>query len=124
DITHVPYRGEAPSLTDTVAGHIPMMFGSGPGIMSQLTSGNLRALGVTSKERLPQLPDVPTIDEAGVEGFEAVSFFALFGPKGMPSDVVTKISEDVNSVLATPEMIEQLEALASTPGSMSQPEFD
>ena len=123
-LTHVPYRGEAPSITDTVAGHIPMMFGSGPGILSHIKSGDLRALGVTSKtERLPQLPDVPTISEAGVKGFEAVSIFGLYGPKGMPADVVAKISEDTNKILVAPEMKERLTALGAYPGNMSQPEF-
>lgn len=124
DITHIPYRGAAPSLNDLLAGQIPMMFDSVPGVLSHIEAGSLRALGVTSAERVPQLPDVPTIAEAGVEGFEAMAIFGMYAPKDLPEDVLQKISEDVNRVLASSDIEQKFQALGATPGSMSQPDFD
>lgn len=123
-LTHIPYRGAAPSLNDLLAGQIPMMFDSVPGVISHINSGNLRALGVTSAERVPQLPNVPTISEAGVKGFEAIAMFGLYGPANMAPDLVKSISEDVNKVLASEEIREKFAALGATPGALAQPEFD
>lgn len=122
-LTHIPYRGAAPSLTDLLAGQIPMMFDSVPGVIAHIKSGDLRALGVTSTERVPQLPDVPTISEVGVKGFEAIAMFGLYGPKGLSSDIVKKISKDVNEVLRSSGVKENFAGLGATPGHMSQPEF-
>jgi len=122
-LTHIPYRGAAPSLTDLLAGQIPMMFDSVPGVIAHIKSGDLRALGVTSAERVPQLPDVPTIAEAGVKGFEAIAMFGLYGPAGMPDDIVATISRDVSQVLAAPDLKKKFAELGATPGHMSQPEF-
>ncbi len=122
-LTHIPYRGAAPSLTDLLAGQIPMMFDSVPGVIAHIKSGDLRALGVTSAERVPQLPDVPTIAEAGVKGFEAIAMFGLYGPAGMPDDIVAAISRDVSQVLAAPDLKKKFAELGATPGHMSQPEF-
>ena len=80
DLVHIPYRGAAPSLNDLLAGQIPMMFDSVPGVLGHIESGSLRALGVTSSERVPQLPNVPTIDEAGVEGLKPLPCSACMGP--------------------------------------------
>ena len=123
EITHVPYRGAAPSLTDLLAGQIPMMFDSLPGVISHIESGELRALAVTTAKRVPQLPNVPTIAEAGLPGFEATAWFGLYGPKDIPADVVKKISTDVNRVLASEEVKKSLAAQGAVPGQMSQPEF-
>jgi len=123
-LTHIPYRGAAPSLNDLLAGQIPMMFDSVPGVIAHIQSGALRALGVTSTERVPQLPDVPTVSEAGVEGFESIAMFGMYAPKKIPDDVLQKISEDVNRVLSSPDLEEKFNALGATPGKMSQPEFD
>lgn len=123
-LTHIPYRGAAPSLNDLLAGQIPMMFDSVPGVLGHIQSGSLRALGVTSSERVPQLPDVPTISEAGVEGFEAIAMFGMYAPKNIPDDVLQKISQDVNRVLASSDIEQKFNALGATPGQMSQPEFD
>lgn len=123
-LVHIPYRGAAPSLNDLLAGQIPMMFDSVPGVVAHIQSGSLRALGVTSADRVPQLPDVPTISEAGVEGFEAIAMFGMYGPKGIPDDLLQKISQDVNRVLASADLQQRFNALGATPGQMTQPEFD
>ena len=123
-LTHVPYRGAAPSLNDLLAGQIPMMFDSVPGVLAHIRSGSLRALGVTSTQRVPQLPDVPTISEAGVDGFEAIAMFGLYAPKKIPDDVLQQISRDVNQVLASSEIEKKFNELGATPGKMPQAEFD
>ncbi len=123
-LTHIPYRGAAPSLNDLLAGQIPMMFDSVPGVIAHIKSGSLRALGVTSAQRVPQLPDVPTINEAGVKGFEAIAMFGMYGPKGMPEVLVKQISSDVNSALASPDIKKRFAGLGATPGTMDQPAFD
>lgn len=123
-LTHIPYRGAAPSLNDLLAGQIPVMFDSVPGVLAHIQSGSLRALGVTSKERVPQLKDVPTIAEAGVKDFEAISIFGLYGQKNIPATVLEKISNDVRHVLQSEDIKEKFAALGATPGNMPQPEFD
>ena len=123
-LTHVPYRGAAPSLNDLLAGQIPMMFDSVPGVLAHIQSGSLRALGVTSAQRVPQLPDVPTISEAGVDGFEAIAMFGLYAPKKIPDDLLEQISQDVNQVLASPEIEKKFNELGAAPGKMPQVEFD
>jgi tripartite-type tricarboxylate transporter receptor subunit TctC len=99
----IHYRGGAPMLNDLVGAHVPMGFLSVTLVDQYIKVGTLRALGIGSKKRLPQLPDVPTIDESGVPGFEAVSWFGLFAPRGTPDDVVKKINADVQKVFADPD---------------------
>lgn len=122
-LTHIPYRGAAPALNDLLAGQIPIMFDSVPGVLPHIRSGELRALGVTTLKRAKQLPDVPTIDEAGLKGFEAVAWFGLYGPANMPADVVSKISTDVNTALASEYIKSKYAALGATPGQMKQPDY-
>jgi len=124
DLVHIPYRGAAPSLNDLLAGQIPMMFDSVPGVISHIQAGSLRALGVTSSNRVPQLPDVPSIDESGVKGFEAIAMFGLYGPKSLPADVLEKINTDVVTVLQSADIKEKFAALGATPGTMTASEFD
>lgn len=123
-LTHIPYRGAAPSLTDLLAGQIPMMFDSIPGVLNHIRSGDLRALGVTTLTRAAQLPDVPTIDEAGLKGFEAVAWFGLYGPANMPADVAKKINADVDAALASADIKQKYADLGATPGQMTLPEYD
>src|SRR5690606_27062272 len=103
---------------------IPVMFDSVPGVLAHIQSGSLRALGVTSKERVPQLKDVPTIAEAGVKDFEAISIFGLYGQKNMPATVLEKISYDVRNVLQSADIKHQVAALSATPGNMPQRQFN
>jgi len=123
DIVHVPYRGEAPALNDLIGGHIPMMFDSLPGVIQHIRSGKLRALGVTSLKRASAAPDIPTIDESGVKGFDAIAWFGMYAPGGMPADLTRKISTDVLDVLRSPRIRTQFAAQGAEPGTLSQPEF-
>ena len=101
-LTAVHYRGGAPFMTDLLGGHVQTGFLSLTLVAEQIKAGQLRALGVGSASRIAQLPDVPTIAEAGVPGYDAVTWFGLFAPHGTPQDVVAKVNADVQHVLADP----------------------
>jgi tripartite-type tricarboxylate transporter receptor subunit TctC len=92
-------------------------------VLPHVQSGRLRVLGVTSLERAPSLRDVPTIDEAGVRGFEAIAWFGLYGPAKLAPSLVKRISTDANRALATAEMRERLARQGAEPGAMTQPRF-
>jgi tripartite-type tricarboxylate transporter receptor subunit TctC len=123
DMVHVPYKGAAPAMNDLLGGQIPLMFDSVPTVLQYVKSGRLKALGVTSLKRVPQLPDVPTIDEAGVKGFEAMAWFGLYGPAGLSPELTKKIAADVGEALRSPELREKFGKLGVDPGMSTQPEF-
>lgn len=110
-IMHVPYRGEAPAYTDLMGGRVDMMVGNFAAASALLGDGKLRALAVTGKQRSPRLPDVPTVAESGLPGFENIGWFGLFAPAGTPAAVVAKIQQDTVKVLADPETRAQLDKL-------------
>nr|WP_319016913.1 tripartite tricarboxylate transporter substrate-binding protein [Diaphorobacter aerolatus] len=122
-MVHVPYKGAAPALNDLLGGTIPVMFDSITGVVQHVKAGKLRALGVTSLKRSTAVPDVPTLDEAGVKGFEASSWFGLYGPGHMRPELANKINADVRDVLNTPKMKSLYAEQGAEPGSMTQPEF-
>jgi len=107
-MSHVPYKGSAPALVDLIGGQVQVMFDNLPSALPHVKSGKLRAVAVTSTKRAPALPDVPTIAESGVPGFEATSWFGILGPAGTPRDVVTKINAEANKALQSSEMKEKL----------------
>lgn len=120
-LTHVPnVRGSV--ITDVMAGHIPMTF-DGPSLLPHVTGGRLRALAVTSKKRLQQLPDVPTMEEAGVNGFEVSSWQALYAPAGTPKSVVDQLNQEVAAVLAMPDVVARFQQMGLTTAPMTSPEF-
>ncbi|MCC6246263.1 MAG: tripartite tricarboxylate transporter substrate binding protein [Rubrivivax sp.] len=123
NMVHVPYKGAAPALNDLLGGQIPMMFDSVPGVIQHIQSGKLRALGVTSLKRSPALPDVPTIDEAGLKGFEATAWFGLYAPGRMAPQLRDRIAGDVLQVLQSPAIRSQFAALGADPGTMTQSQF-
>lgn len=104
EMPHVPYRGSGPAINDLVGGQVDVMFDNLPSCVEQVRAGNLRALAVTSANRSPALPNVPTLQEAGLQGFEASSWFALFAPKGTPSEIVSRLNAEVVKALQTPEL--------------------
>ena len=94
DMVHVPYKGSAPALTDLLGGSVTMMFDTIPSAISHVRSGKLRALGVTGAKRSPLFPDVPTIAEAGLPGYQAYAWYGLVGPAGMPKEVVARLNAE------------------------------
>jgi len=108
DITHVPYNGSALALTNLLGGHIDMFFCNMLSATPHLTSGRLRALAVSSPQRSPVTPQVPTVAESGYPGFEAIVWFGLFAPAGTPPDVIRKVNEETARLLSAPAMRELL----------------
>jgi len=107
-MTHVPYKGSAPALADLIGGQVQLMFDNLPPSLAQIKAGKLRALAVTSSTRTAALPDIPTVAEAGVPGFEASSWFGLLAPAATPAPIVAKINAEIAKWLATPEAKEKL----------------
>jgi tripartite-type tricarboxylate transporter receptor subunit TctC len=103
ELTHVPYKGGGPAITDLVAGHVPLMFASGPASIPFVKSGRLRALAYTGHKRSQQIPEVPTMHEAGVKGFEASSWYGLYGPAKLPSQIVTRLYQATRDAVHHPE---------------------
>jgi tripartite-type tricarboxylate transporter receptor subunit TctC len=103
-LTPVHYRGATPALADVMAGHIQLMFISVGSAVPQWKAGKVRMLAIGARKRLDALPEVPTVAESGLPGFEAVSWFGLYGPAGMPADIVAKINAEVRSLFVDPEV--------------------
>jgi tripartite-type tricarboxylate transporter receptor subunit TctC len=123
-LSHIPYKGEAPAINDVLGGHIPMMVGSLPAQVPQIRAGNLRVLGISTIKRSPMAPDIPTIDEGGVKGFDATSWFGMYGPPKMPPDLLKKLAADVLDVLKSPTIQTKFAEQGADPGTLTQPEFD
>jgi len=124
DLQHVPYKGDAPALTDLLGGHIKLMFANLAGVIGPLREGKVRALAVTGASRSKALPDVPTIAEAGAPGYAVTAWAGLFVPAGTPTGVVNRLNAELNRALATPEVNErmallQAEIAASTPEQLA-----
>ena len=112
---HVPYKGAAPAVVDLLGGQIQVMFDNLPNVLNHIRSGKLRALAVTSEARLSQLPDVPTIAEAGIPGFSVTSYFALFTPTGTPMAVIKALNAATNQALALPDLQEKFAQQGASP---------
>nr|MBF0684191.1 tripartite tricarboxylate transporter substrate binding protein [Pseudomonas sp.] len=102
DLVHIAYRGEAPSVADLLGGQIPLAFVSGNGAKAHLATGRMRALAVTGPERSLIAPDVPTFTELGYKQMDVNGWYGFFAPKGTPPEIVSKISKDINEILADP----------------------
>lgn len=111
DIVHVPYNGTAPALRDLLGGQITFMFAQTSVALPQVHAGKLRALGVASLQRTAQLPEVPTVAESGLPGFEAVSWYALLAPSGTPKEITAKLQAEIGRILQLPDVKEKLGAL-------------
>ncbi len=111
-IVHVPYKGSGPALNDVMGGHIPIMFDGIPSAMPHIRAGRLRALGVTSLQRVPTAPDIPTIAET-LPGFEANGWFALFAPAGTPAEIVNKLNAEINRILDQPDVKQRYAGLGA-----------
>ena len=104
NIVHVPYKGNAPAITDTVGGHIEMMFSGVPAVVPHIQSGRLRAIAIGSLKRFTAIPEVPTFDESGVKGYEATTWFGLMAPARTPKDIVARWNAEVGKILASPDL--------------------
>lgn len=113
DIVHVPYRGAAPAMADIIAGHVSMGFMASLGALGQMQSGQLRPIAVAQPRRLTELPDVPTMAEAGMPDFEVSSWNGLAAPVGTPQPIIDKLNAEVNKILALPEVQRQFQMLGA-----------
>ena len=114
-MTHVPYKGSLPALNDVVAGHIDLMFCDIPPAIGMIKTGRVRVLGVSTKARVDAFPDVPSIAEAGVPGFDVQGWFMVVAPAKTPPAIVTKLHEAIKAVLATPDVKQQIAKLSLVP---------
>ena len=112
---HIPYRGTAPSVTDVIAGQVDCTFTGAPAVIPHVRSGRLRALAVSSPQRVAALPDVPTVAESGYHGFEADQWYGVVAPAGTPASVVTRLNAEINKALVSPDVAQQLALEGATP---------
>jgi tripartite-type tricarboxylate transporter receptor subunit TctC len=122
-MTHVPYRGSGPAMADLLAGRVALMFDNLPSALPHVREGRLRALAVTAARRSPVLPDLPTIAEAGVPGYEATSWFGLFAPAGTPREIVDRMAREMAAFARRPEVAERIRALGAEPITNTPAEF-
>jgi tripartite-type tricarboxylate transporter receptor subunit TctC len=123
DMVHVPYKGSAPAVTDLLGNQIAIMFDNLPSSIQYVRSGKLRPIAVTTAKRSPELPDVPTIAEAGVPGYEATSWFGLLAPAKTPKEIVNKIDAALIKVLANPDVKKRLSEQGAEPYAETPEQF-
>jgi tripartite-type tricarboxylate transporter receptor subunit TctC len=107
NIAHVPYKGNAPALTDLIGGHVEVLISGVPAVLGQIRNGRVRAIAIASLKRFPALPDTPTIDESGLKGFEATTWFGVMAPVKTPRDIVNRLNADLARIVASPEVRER-----------------
>lgn len=123
DLVHVPYNGAAPAMQDLLASRVQLFITTPPTAIGHLKAGTLRALAITSEKRHPMLPDVPTTAEAGLPEFQLEAWFSVFGPAGMPDDVVQKVTQAIKTVVTSPHFVEQMNAQGSNASYKSPTEL-
>jgi len=124
-LTHVPYKGAGPAATDLLGGQIPLMFGPSPVVVPMVQAGRLRPLAFTGLKRSSQLPDVPTVDEAGVKGYESTGWYGMYGPRGTPKEAIARVNAGIRQIVQMPDTRERfaalnLEPIGSTPEEFAQ----
>lgn len=115
NMLHIPYKGSAPAVTDLLGGQVQSMFDNAPSALPQVQTGKLRAIAITSAQRSPRLPDLPTVAESGFPGFDVQSWFSLAAPVGTPSTAIEQLNAGLNKVLAMPDVRQRLQDMATTP---------
>ena len=123
DMIHVPYKGAAPALADLIAGRLQVYIGATTSVFPHVRSGRLRALGITTAKRVASLPDMPTVLESGVPGFQVSSWYGLIGPAGIPADITRKIHAEVRRIPEMPDVRERLQKDGAEPMSATPEEF-
>lgn len=125
NITHVPYKGSAPAVTDLIGGQVQVMFDNTPNVLPHVRAGKLKALGVSTKARTPLAPEVPSVDEAGVPGYDVSVWFGVLTVAGTPREIVQRLNSEMVKILASPEIRERfgktgVQVVAGTPEHFSQ----
>ena len=125
NIVHVPYKGNAPALTDILGGHVEMIFSGVPALIPHIQSGRIRAIAIGSLKRFPAIPNVPTFDESGLKGYEATTWFGLMAPAKTPKDIVTRLNVEVDRIIKSAELKERfvnegLEPMGGSPEAFAK----
>ncbi len=123
DIVHVPYKGTGPAITDLLGGQVQLMFNSMPSVLPLVASGKLKGLAVGSAQRSPAIPELPTVAEAGVPGFENVTWYGMFAPAKTPPEIIARLNKQVVQILAAPEMTQRLSSQGAEPRSSTPEEL-
>jgi tripartite-type tricarboxylate transporter receptor subunit TctC len=123
DMQHVPYKGSGPALTDLMGGQVQLMFDSLPSSISHVKSGKLRAIAVTTAKRASALPNVPTVAESGVPGFDISTWYGIWAPAGTPKEIVNRLSGEIAKIVKIPDVRERLAGLGAEPVGNSPDEF-
>jgi tripartite-type tricarboxylate transporter receptor subunit TctC len=123
EMVHVPYKGLAPAITDLLGGRIQLVFADVGLVTQHIKSGRLRALAVTSDERSPIVPEIPTVAESGLPGYRAATWYGVIAPAGMPPAVVQRLSSEMQKIMAMPEVRAQLVASGNEAASMTMEQF-
>jgi len=123
DLVHVPYKGATPAMADLMAGQVQVAFNGLASVLPQIATGKLRAIAIGSARRSPAAPDVPTVAEAGVPGFEYVAWNGNFAPAGTPAALIAKISGDIRKALVSPDVVQRLAGLGSEPSGSTPAQF-
>jgi tripartite-type tricarboxylate transporter receptor subunit TctC len=122
-MVHVPYKGSAPAQTDLIGGQVQVMFDTAVSAIPHVKTGRTRALAVTTKNRSRLLPDLPSLDEAGLKGYDLYGWGGIVGPAGMPAEITAKLNAEIVKALRQPDVAEKLATLGSEPGGMTAAEF-
>jgi tripartite-type tricarboxylate transporter receptor subunit TctC len=123
DMVHIPYKGSSPAIIDMVGGQVQVMFDNMPSALPHVKAGKLRALAVTSAQRSPSAPEIPTMVEAGVAGFDVQSWFGLVAPKGTPKEIIARVNAETVKALASAEIKERFMDLGAVSAPMSPEGF-
>jgi tripartite-type tricarboxylate transporter receptor subunit TctC len=124
DFTHVPYKGGGPAVTDLVAGHIGIMFASPIEVSQHVAAGKLKYLVASTKDRVASLPNVPTVGDLGIAGFDVVAWFGIVAPAGTPKEIVGRLSQEIGGILATPDVKEKFAGQGAEITFLPADEFD
>lgn len=122
-LNHVPYKGSGPAMQDLVSGQVKVSFAGVPNVITHVRNGRLRILGVTTATRWPELPEVPTIAEGGVAGYEAALWLGMLAPAGTPADIVQRLHAEIGKALQDPELVKSLRAAGIAPSPLAPPAF-
>ena len=122
DIAHVPYRGSPPALNDVVAGHVQLTFADPALVQELIEGGKVKAIGVSSLERMPAMPNIPTMAEAGLPAFDAVSWHMIMAPTGSPKDLIARLNAELKEFVAAPDVVAQMGKMGMIPVTTPSPE--
>jgi tripartite-type tricarboxylate transporter receptor subunit TctC len=122
-LTHIPYKGGSLALNDLIGGHVDIYVSSLPQVLEIVRSGQAKGLAVTSLKRAPSLPDVPTLDQSGIAGFDSSSWWGIVGPAGLPAPIVDQLSAEIGKMLIAPDLKKFLEGEGAEPVTMTPQQF-